>query len=147
MEYNDQEKAYLEDRFKSQEIYYDRKSAHNKRWHQSIQLFIAVGSVAVPVLLGISEIPKLVPTILSLMVAAVAGIENVFHFGDNWRIFRLTLESLKREKALYRAGAGPYKNPQTAFTRFVERSENVIAEETVRYFEHEEEALQRTREE
>jgi len=136
------QEQYLQERWLSQREWYSKKSTWNKRWHQGLQLFIALGAIAVPVILNIAEVPKVVPTILSGLVAAAAAVENVYHFGDNWRNFRQTLEALKREKALFDAGGGPYKNHDTAFARFIERVEGLIAEETTRYFPEEEERPQ-----
>lgn len=134
METETKQQRYLAERWQSQRDYYSRKSARNKQLYQGFQIFVALSAVAVPVLLAIPEMPKIIPAIMSGLVAAATAIENVYHFGDNWRTFRQTLEALKRERALYDAEAGPYGNSKTAFRRFVERSENIIAEETGRYF-------------
>lgn len=128
------QEKYLNERWQQQRDYYSKQSARNKRWHQSLLVFTAVGAIAVPILLNIPEVPKWVPTILSGLVAAATAIENVYHFGDNWRNFRQTLEMLKRERALFDAGVGPYKDPRVAFDRFVKTVEDLIAIETARYF-------------
>jgi hypothetical protein len=134
METETRQQRYMTERWQSQRDYYSRKAARSKKWHQSLQVFVALSAVAIPVLLVIPEMPKIIPAIMSGLVAAATALENVYHFGDDWRNFRQTLESLKRERALYDAAAGPYGSPKTAFRRFVERSENIIAEETGRYF-------------
>ncbi len=73
--------------------------------------------------------------IVSVLVAVAAAIENVFHFGDNWRNYRQALEALKREPALFDAKVGAYADPQTAFATFVERCEGIMAQETGSYFD------------
>jgi hypothetical protein len=137
MENITKEEAYLQDRWQSQKDYYSKQSAQNKRMHQRIQLFITIGSIAVPILLSIAEVPKLIPTILSGLIAAAAALESVYHYGDNWRNYRQTLEALKREKALFSARAGSYKDLPNAFGLFVERVESLLSEETMRYFPEE----------
>ncbi|HYN90229.1 MAG TPA: DUF4231 domain-containing protein [Ardenticatenaceae bacterium] len=131
------EEIYLQQRWQSQRDYYSAKSAFYKRWHHGLQLFIALGAIAVPVILNIAQVPQLVPTILSALVAGAAALENVYRFGDNWRNFRQTLEGLKREKVMYDAGAGPYRETDNAFALFVERVESLISEETKVYFPEE----------
>lgn len=128
---------YLSERWQSQRDYYSRQSAHNKRWYQTLQLFIGLGAVIVPVLLGVPEVPKLVPTVVSTLVAGAAVVENVYHFGDNWRNFRVTLESLKRERVWFDTNTGPYQDPHTGLSVFVERVEGLIASETREYFPEE----------
>ncbi len=139
---NTRQETYMQQRWQTQRDYYSKQSARNKRWHQSLQLFIALGAIAVPIILNIPEIPKQIPTILSGLVAGAAALENVFRFGDNWRNFRQTLEVLKRERALFEAKAGPYRESEDAFTIFVERVESLISEETMRYFPEEPERAQ-----
>jgi ABC-type multidrug transport system fused ATPase/permease subunit len=137
------QEKYLNERWQQQRDYYSRQSARNKRWHQGLLAFTAVGAIVVPILLNIPEIPKWAPTILSGLVAIATAVENVFHFGDNWRNFRQTLEALKRERALFDAGVGLYRNPETAFERFVQTVEDLIATETTRYFPAEEQRLEK----
>jgi len=142
MENMTKQETYLLQRWQTQRDYYSKQSARNKRWHQGLQLFIAVGAIAVPIILNIPEIPKQIPTILSGLVAGAAALENVYRFGDNWRNFRQTLEALKRERALFDASAGPYRDSENAFTLFVERVESLTSEETMRYFPKERERAQ-----
>ncbi len=131
------EQTYLETRWQSQKNYYSKNSGKNKKQYQQIQLTIGAGAIIVPLLLGIPDIPKWVPAIISAMVAVLAATENVYQFGDNWRNFRQASESLKRERALFDAEAGPYRISKDPFRRFVERCEDVIAAETGQYFQRE----------
>lgn len=128
------EETYLQQRWQSQRDYYSKRSAENRRWHQSLQLFIALAAVAVPILLNISQVSTVIPMILSGLIAGATALENVYHYGDNWRNYRQTLETLKRERALFDAKAGLYGDQKKAFLLFVERVESVLSEETVRYF-------------
>ena len=137
MESITKEETYLEERWQKQRDYYSKQSAQNKRWHQGVQFFIAIGAIAVPILLSISEVPKPFPTILSGLIAGAAALENVYRYGDNWRSYRQTLEALKRERALFVARAGVYGEPANAFPLFVERVESLLSEETMRYFPEE----------
>ena len=126
---------YLKGRWQQQRDYYSRQSARNKRWYQSLLLFSTVGALVVPVLLNIADVPKLAPTILSVLVSVALALESVYHYGDNWRSFRQALEALKEERVLFEAGVDPYADPQTAFALFVERCEDIMRTEGKSYFE------------
>jgi len=126
---------YLNGRWQQQRDYYSKQSARNKQWYQRLLLFGTVGALVVPVLLNIAEVPKVVPTILSVLVSVALALESVYHFGDNWRSFRQALEALKEERVLFDAGVAPYTDPQTAFPLFVERCEDIMRTEGKSYFE------------
>ena len=128
------EETYLQERWQKQRDYYSKQSAENKRRHQGLQLFITLGAIAVPIILNIPAVSPMFPTILSGLIAAAAALENVFHYGDNWRNYRQTLEALKRERSLFDAGVGLYGDPKKSFPLFVERVESLLNEETMRYF-------------
>ena len=130
---------YIETRWYPQWKYYDEKAAFNKARHINLQIFVAIGSVSVPIIIGISFIPTWIPALISGLVAIFTAIENVMKYGDNWRAYRNAAEGLNREKVLYEALAGPYDRTNAPFRMFVERSEDIIAEETGRYFERTEE--------
>jgi Protein of unknown function (DUF4231) len=128
------EETYLQERWQKQKDYYSKESDENKTRHLGLQLFVTLAAIAVPILLAIPAVPPVIPTILSGLVAGATALENVFHYGDNWRNYRQTLEGLKRERALFDARAGSYDDPKKAFTRFVERVEALVSEETMRFF-------------
>jgi len=92
---------YLKGRWQEQRTYYSRQSARNKQCYQSLLLFSTVGALVVPVLLDIAEVPKVVPTVLSVLVSVGSGLERFSHYGENWRSFRETLEALKEERVLF----------------------------------------------
>lgn len=133
---SDKAEKYLDGRWKQQREYYSKQSKKNKNRYQLLLLFSTVGALVVPVLLNIPGVPKLVPTILSLLVSAALAIEGVYHYGDNWRSFRQTLEALKAEQVLFESEIEPYADPQTAFPLFVERCEGIMRIEGTAYFAH-----------
>ena len=75
------------------------------------------------------------PTIVSVLVSVALALESVYQYGDNWRLFRQALESIKEERVLFEAGVDPYVDPQTAFSLFVEHCENIMRTEGKSYFE------------
>ena len=75
------------------------------------------------------------PTILSVLVSVALALDNVFHFGENWRSFRQTLEALKQERVYFETGIGSYADTQTAFPLFVQTCEEIMQAEGKSYFE------------
>jgi hypothetical protein len=126
---------YLNGRWQQQRDYYSKQSARNKQWHQNLLVFSTIGALIVPVLLNIAEVPKWVPTILSVLVSVALALENVYHYGENWRSFRQALEALKVQRVLFEASVDPYVDPQTAFPLFVERCEDIMQTEGKSYYE------------
>jgi uncharacterized protein DUF4231 len=139
---SDAERYYMKYRWQNQWQYYDNKATENKRNYQWLQLTIGIGSVAVPVLLGFQGTFTIVATIVSLVVAASAAIENVKKYGDGWRSFRAAAEALQREKALYDVTAGPYRIAKRPFIRFVERCEDIIAQQNGQFMQRDEQQNQ-----
>jgi len=125
---------FLESRWKPQRDYFSKNAAFNKSRYRTIQFFIGIAGILVPVLINIPDVSKLFPTILSAMVTVAMVLESVNHYGQNWRNSRLTSEALKAEKSLYEAHAGRYMKIEHPFEMFVERCENIIGDD-VRSFE------------
>lgn len=135
-EASDEEKYYIQYRWQSQWQWYDKKAAEAKQQYQRLQVVIGVGSVSVPVLVGITATDPAInglinaaTIVVSLTVAAAAAVENVFKFGESWRTFRSAAESLRREKSLYDVEAGPYRRAKNPFLLFTERCEEIIAQQ------------------
>ena len=101
-----------------------------------LQLIIVVGAASVPVLLIISQVPKLIPTIISGVVAIAAAIANQYKFGERSRIHRATFEALTKELDMYDYKVAAYKNlvEEDAFDLFVERTELILDEHTKKVF-------------
>jgi hypothetical protein len=138
------EKYYMKHRYQGQWLWYDKKAAENKNKHQALQVLIGVGSVAVPVLLQLPEPWNKTSIVISLIVAAAASIENVKKYGDNWRSYRRAAENLSREKSMFDVGAGPYRNTKRPFARFVERCEEIIAQQNGQFYQRDEQQTQTT---
>jgi len=129
------EEQYLNGRWAEQRGYYSKRSQRNKQWHQRLLFLNTIDAVIVPVLLNISQVPTLVPTILSVLVSAALALDSTYHFGDDWRIFRQVAEALKQERVYFENGLDPYDNPQTAFSLFVKECEEIMQVEGKSYFE------------
>ncbi len=135
------------ERWQNQKDYYSKRVGNYKRWHLGLQLYMGITAVSVPILLSIPHISPLIPSILSGTIAAAAVIENVNHYGENWRTFRITLETLKREKILYNIGADVYKglSVDDAATLFATRTEDILRTEWTGYFPSEQQQSSQTK--
>ena len=107
--------------------------------HNLLQLIILAGAVAVPFLLNLS-IEKIIPTIISLVVAVAAAISNYYKFGERSRNNHQTSEAIRREIVWYDLRKGPYLDlePEPALDLFVNRIEGFRDEHTQRSFIFEE---------
>lgn len=108
------------------------KKGDRYRWSYTvIAATTAIGAATVPVLINL-EVSQLIPTLVSLLVTILVGLEGLLHFREHWRNYDLMKSFLRQELNLYRAGAGPYRETALtpgSFVLFVERIEGEIAKE------------------
>lgn len=128
------EEKYLK-HLQGQKKYYSDRSKKYKRYYQGLLLFSTIGALIVPVLIAAPDVSKILPTALSALVSITIAVENIFHYGDNWRTFRQTLEGLRQEQVLYDNHVGPYVDASDPFMLFVERTMTILNSETTIYFE------------
>lgn len=130
---------YLEQRLQDQINWYDKKSQWNQRWYKRLKAIEILMAASIPLLVGYvtetSSHMKIVVGFLSVIVAAIAGIENLYKFQENWIEYRTTAESLKHEKYLYLTKTGPY-NEEDAFSKLVEKVEDMISRENTRWSQY-----------
>jgi len=102
------------------------------RWGYSIMACVSVVAAAtVPVLINLNGVPPIYPTVLSLLVTILVGLEGILHFREHWKNYDLMKSCLRQEACLFQAGAGAYrdKSPLEAFVLLVERVEEEISKE------------------
>jgi len=123
------------DRIKSYKKYirnqiekYKRSAAIQRILLHLSQLVILVGATVVPFILNISEVPKIVPTIISGIVALMAALANFYKFGTRSQNSLLAAEALRRELNLYSSQLGKYAvlGPSKALEYFIEQTESLI---------------------
>jgi len=127
---------YLETRVDFKTEAYRRKG-ERYRWTYLITTTIAAMSAAtVPVLINL-DVPKLAPTLLSLLVTILVSVEGIFHLREHWKNYDLMKSFLRQEACLFEAKGGAYRNkqPHEAFILLVERVEDGIAKERAQTIE------------
>jgi hypothetical protein len=131
------EKEYLATRVIDQIKWYDKKSMRNKNLFLVLKIFEISLALFIPFLTAyITEndsILKIIVGILGIIIAAVSGIITLVKYQENWIEYRTVAESLKLEKFLFLAKAGPYQNQENAFRVFVERFESLISNSTKKW--------------
>ena len=131
------EEEYLTARVNDQISWYDKTSADNKRWFMILKVAEIILALFIPFLSAYigstGEMLKITVGILGIIVAAIAGIITLVKFQEKWIEYRTVTESLKLEKFLFLAKAGPYRDSSTAFQIFVERFESLIATSTKKW--------------
>jgi len=131
------EEEYLHTRVPDQIKWYDKKSSRNKKWFLSFKVSEIILALFIPFFSGYIQQNenslKITIGILGVIVAAIAGLITLIKFQENWIEYRTVAESLKLEKFLFLAKAGPYKDVENAYPLFVERFESLISTSTKKW--------------
>ena len=114
-------------RLEDQITWYDRKSTNSRNWHMRLKIGTLVCAAAIPFSAAMGA-QAYVGGGLGALVVVMEGFQQLFQFHTNWVSYRGTCESLKHEKYLFLALAGPYAaaaNPQRMLAERVEATVSV----------------------
>ncbi len=115
-------------RLNDQLTWYRNQAKRAKRSYTTVKVVQLLVGATVPVVAAISA-PALLTASLAAVVVVAEGAEQLFQWHANWLRYRSTAESLKQQKHLYLAGAGPYGDDDRRQV-LAERVERVISQET-----------------
>ncbi len=125
---------YMSDRYEGQIVWYDNKAGINRQMYRWLQGVILVFAGITPVLIEVT--PSLLifgifhwATLTAAVVAILTAALKIFKFQENWISYRTTCDALQKEKYFYAAEADAYRNSDDRDVLFVERVENLIAQE------------------
>ncbi len=90
------------------------KHARREAWCYRGLKVVAITAAAAVSVLATTGVPTLAIASLGALVVVVEGIQQLFQFHTNSISYATTKEVLKREKALYDAGAGAYASVEGA---------------------------------
>jgi len=97
----------------------------------------------VPLAAGL-HLPAAATGSLGVLIAVLEGLLQLNQYDHNWISYRSTCETLKHEKFLYLATAGPYSTAATAHALLAERIESLVSQEHAKWASgHEEAARQK----
>jgi hypothetical protein len=124
----------ITERLEDQIRWYDTKSTTNMRWYKRLKIS-EIASAAVIPLLAASSFPRamIVTGILGVVVTVFEGLLQLNQYHENWIRYRSTCESLKHEKYIYLANAGPYANVEKPRALLAERVESLVSQEHAKW--------------
>lgn len=127
---------FLNNRYEGQLRWLSKKSATNKKLHQSTSAFAITLTVAAPTLAALG-VTRWVVIVVTTALGVMRGLQGLLKFGDLWTMYRATAEALKREKSYYNAALRDYKNLDDDDRRsvFVDRIEEILAQENAAWIE------------
>ncbi len=119
---------------------YDKQSSIMRLIHNGLQLIIFVGAAVVTIVNGVQEIPRIIPTIISGIVALATVFANYYKFSERSRNLYFTAEGLALEYNWFSSGRGPYKSKasEESLELFMNRIENLMHKQAKRSFALEE---------
>lgn len=122
------------ERLEDQIRWYDTKSVSNMRWYKRLKIS-EIASAAVIPFLAASSIPRamIVTGALGVLVTVFEGMLQLNQYHENWIRYRSTCESLKHEKYIYLANAGPYASVEKPRALLAERVESLVSQEHAKW--------------
>jgi len=122
------------DRLEDQIRWYEQKSVSCQRWYKRLKVSVIAFAAVIP-LLAASGLPKAMPVtgILGVLVTIFEGLLQLNQYHEHWIRYRSTSESLKHEKYLYLAGAGPYAAVEKPRAQLAERVESLVSQEHAKW--------------
>jgi hypothetical protein len=138
----DLQKRFLFSRWLDQVMWMETQASKARNRYYTLRLVTIIGGVVLPGLVSLNinntnvNLSDKVKTALiwstfglSQFVAASAAIEEFFHYGERWRHYRRTVESLKTQGWQFFQLSGPYErygDHEMAFTIFARQIEDII---------------------
>jgi hypothetical protein len=122
------------DRLEDQIGWYDRRSVSSMHWYKRLKISEIACAAIIP-FLAASSIPGTVYVTgaLGVLVTVFEGLLQLNQYHENWIRYRSTCESLKHEKYIYLANAGPYANIDKPRALLAERVESLVSQEHAKW--------------
>lgn len=119
-------------RLNDQIAWYDTKSSDCQRWYKRLKI-LEIGVAASIPLTAVFAAPAWVAAVLGSGVVVLETVQGVFQFSTLWITYRATCESLKHEKFLFAARAGPYRRVSDPLITLAERIESLVSQEHAKW--------------
>ncbi|MCB0534113.1 MAG: DUF4231 domain-containing protein [Lewinellaceae bacterium] len=130
-----QQEKYITERVLDQYNWYDTKSSFNKKWFYFYRTLVIASGALIPLLVGYADEQtpffNHIAGALGVVVVIAEGMLSQRKYQENWSIYRMTAERLKREKLLFENGVGDdyAAGDVVAFRNFVVKTEQILASE------------------
>ena len=118
-------------RLLDEQAWYSQKSRAARSAFKRIKVTEIVAAAVIPFLTGQHWSPYInyVTGGLGVLITVLEGFLHLNQYQENWTNYRNTAESLKHEKYLYLAKAGPYAGAIDIRALLAERTEALISQE------------------
>ena len=126
------------DRLEDQIGWYDRKSNSNQQTFKWMKVVEILCAALVPLFAGFNL--RWIAGGSGALIAVLEGLQQLNQYHFNWITYRSTCESLKHEKYLYLAKAGPYGGAVDPHTLLAERIESLVSQEHAKWASGQEQA-------
>lgn len=136
LELKDIQRHYLRARWLDQVLWMEGRAGQARDRYYKLRLTAIIGGIIIPILVGLNienqDVNRAIRwTTVGLggVVAVTAAVEEFFHYGERWRHYRRSAESLKTQAWQFFQLAGPYapyKTHADAFGTFAGEVEEVI---------------------
>jgi hypothetical protein len=133
-------------RLEDQIAWYDHKSQTAQRRYKILKVTQVIIAGLIP-LAAVFSIPepyfKWTTAILGLTVLVIEAIQQLNQDQQNWIAYRSSCETLKHEKYLFLAGAGPYaaENLEKRVILLADRIEGLISQEHAKWVSTQEKTI------
>jgi len=133
---------FLKSRWLGQVLWMENKASQCQAWHYALRVTALLGGVAVPALVGLQPADGAIPALrwatfgISLVVALSVALEGFFRFGERWRHYRRSTESLQAAGWDFFQLCGAYKAVEShaeAYPEFARRVEELLRSEVEVY--------------
>lgn len=134
-----QQKHYLKSRWLDQVLWMEGRAGKARDMHYRLRLTTIIGGVIIPALVSLNftandqvQLKQAIAAstfVLSQAVAICAATEQFFNYGDRWRHYRRSVESLKTQGWQFFELTGPYENSKTheqGFNIFANQVEQIL---------------------
>lgn len=117
-------------RLEDQIDWYDRKSRAAQRIFKRFKVIEILAAAAIPFLAAVGfRGLNLVTAGLGVLITVLEGLLHLNQYQQNWTTYRSTCESLKHEKFVYLARAGPYASVSDPRALLADRVESTVSQE------------------
>jgi Protein of unknown function (DUF4231) len=141
------QKNFLRSRWLDQVIWMESRADSARWWYHLLRPITIISSALIPGLLSALFLitdekwrasVHVAILVLSVMVAALVGVEEFFHHGERWRHYRRTVEWLKTEGWQFFESCGAYvgKTHTEAYAAFAGRVEEVLQQDIEGFIAH-----------
>lgn len=114
-------------RLEDQIAWYSSKSRSAQRRYQYTKIAELIIAACIPIA-AVAGLAPIATGALGSAVVVLVGIQQLFQWQPTWILYRSAAESLKHERYLYLAAAGPYATPDRALV-LAERVERISSQE------------------